>query len=110
VKRFLVDNQLPVALAHWIESRSPSAQHVASLNLAQADDDIVWRQAARDQAVIVSKDEDFANLILTRPEHVVVIWIRIGNCRTAELLAVMERAWPEILRQLDGGARLIEVC
>jgi predicted nuclease of predicted toxin-antitoxin system len=64
---------------------------------------------ARDGAVIVSKEEDFANLTLARPELVAVVWLRIGNCRTPALLAGMERAWPEIAQQLDAGARLIEV-
>jgi len=52
-------------------------------------------------AVIVSKDEDFARLTLLRPEPVAVVWLRLGNCRTATLLATMERVWPEIVRQLE---------
>jgi len=47
---------------------------------------------------------------LVRAEPVAVVWLRIGNCRTPELLAAMDRAWPEIVRQLAAGARLIEVC
>lgn len=46
---------------------------------------------------------------MLRPEPVAVIWLRVGNCRTAVLLEAMERAWPLIERQLDAGARLIEV-
>jgi hypothetical protein len=38
-----------------------------------------------------------------------VVWLRLGNCRTPALLTAMEQAWPEIVRQLDAGARLIEV-
>jgi hypothetical protein len=35
--------------------------------------------------------------------------LRFANCRTGVLLANIERVWPEIVRQLDAGARLIEV-
>jgi len=109
VKRFLVDNQLPAALAHWLEERGCQAEHVLALQLAQCRDEIIWEQAARGGAIIVSKDEDFADLTLVRPEPVAVVWLRIGNCRTPVLLAAMERAWPHIVQQLDAGARLIEV-
>lgn len=109
MKRFLIDNQLPAALARWIESRGCQAEHVLTLQLAQSRDDLIWERAARDGAVIVSKDEDFADLTLVRPESVAVVWLRIGNCRTPDLLSAMERAWPDIVQQLESGARLIEV-
>ena len=59
--------------------------------------------------MIVSKDEDFAQLTLVRPDPVSVVWLRVGNCRTAALLETMERIWPQIVRELDVGASLIQV-
>lgn len=109
MKRFLVDNQLPAALARWIEKKGYEAEHVLSLQLERSRDDVIWERGAREGAVIVSKDEDFAKMTLVRPEPVAVVWLRIGNCRTAALLAAMERAWPTILQRLDAGDRLIEV-
>ena len=85
------------------------AEHVLALGLAQSPDADLWQRAASEGSVIISKDEDFAQMTLLRPEPVVVIWLRIGNCRTAALLATMERTWPAITQQLDVGARLIEV-
>jgi predicted nuclease of predicted toxin-antitoxin system len=82
---------------------------VLALDLGQAPDMAIWARAASLGAVIVSKDEDFARLTLLRPEPVAVVWLRLGNCRTATLLATMERVWPEIVRQLEAGDRLIEV-
>ena len=109
MRRFLVDNQLSAALARWLETKGCVAEHVIALGLAQSPDADLWQRAAREGAVIVSKDEDFAQMTLLRPEPVAVIWLRVGNCRTPALLATMERAWPEITQQLDAGARLIEV-
>lgn len=109
MRQFLVDNQLPAALARWLVSKGCQAEHVLVLQLAQSRDEIIWERAARDGVVIVSKDEDFAQLTLVRPEPVAVVWLRMGNCRTPALLATMERAWPTIMQQLDAGARLIEV-
>lgn len=109
MRRFLVDNQLPAALARWLEAKGCHAEHVLPLQLAQARDEIIWERALCTGCVIVTKDEDFSNLTLVRSEPVSVVWLRIGNCRTATLLATMERAWPDIGLQLDAGARLIEV-
>jgi predicted nuclease of predicted toxin-antitoxin system len=109
VRRFLVDNQLPASLAQWINSHGCHADHVVNLNLGQSSDTIIWSFAVRTNAAIISKDEDFAQLTVMRTESVPVIWLRFGNCRTPALLANMERVWPEIIRQLDAGARLIEV-
>ena len=109
MRRFIIDNQLPATLVVWLEAKGCQAEHVLKLHLAQSPDEILWERAARDGAVIVSKDEDFAHLTIVRPEAVSVLWIRLGNCRTPVLLAAMERAWPTIEEQLDAGARLIEV-
>jgi len=109
VTRFLVDNQLPVALARWLEAQGTAAEHVLALDLAQSPDQAIWEMAASTGAVIISKDEDFAQLTLVRPEPVTVVWLRVGNCRTHVLLAKLGQLWPEITKQLDAGARLIEV-
>jgi predicted nuclease of predicted toxin-antitoxin system len=109
VTRFLIDNQLPAALARWLQARGHQAEHVLALGMGQTADALIWQHAARTGAVIVTKDEDFAQLTILRPEGVRVVWLRVGNCRTAVLLAVFERLWPEIVRQLDAGAGLIEV-
>jgi len=92
-----------------LSKRDCQAEHVLALQLAQSPDMDIWQRAAQLGAIIVSKDEDFARMTLLRPEPVSVIWLRIGNCRTAALLTILERAWPDIIQQLESGARLIEV-
>lgn len=109
MRRFLVDNQLPAALARWLRAQGHEAEHVLELNLGQSPDTLIWQRASELGAVIVTKDEYFAQLTILRPDSVAVVWLRVGNCRTAVLLASFERLWPEILRQLDSGARLIEL-
>lgn len=109
MKRFVVDNQLPAALARWCEAKGCDAEHVLLLQMAQAPDDWIWQHAARTGAAIITKDEDFAQMTVLRPEPVAVVWLRLGNCRTPDLLRKMEAAWPEIIRQLDAGMRLVEV-
>ena len=58
--KFLVDHQLPVALARFIATQDHQAEHVRDLGLKEADDTVIWQRAIARDLVIVSKDEDFA--------------------------------------------------
>lgn len=62
--KFLVDNQLPAALARFIESRDCHAKHVLDVGLAEASDIQIFRHAESDGYILVSKDEDFLHLAL----------------------------------------------
>ncbi|MBK9989966.1 MAG: DUF5615 family PIN-like protein [Verrucomicrobia bacterium] len=110
MRRFLIDNQLPAALTRWIEAQDCVAEHVLALDLGKSPDTAIWLHAAATGSVIISKDEDFAKMTLVRPELVSVVWLRLGNCRTSTLIENMVRVWPQIIRQLESGAQLIEVC
>jgi predicted nuclease of predicted toxin-antitoxin system len=57
---------------------------------------------------VVSKDEDFF-ILATRPsDHGRLLWLRLGNCRTQTLLAVLENAWPAIESAFQSGQRIVE--
>ncbi len=106
--RFLVDDQLPPALARWLVSRGHAAAHVRDLGLGGASDRMIWEEARRTGCVIVSKDDDFLNLQRQLPGPA-LMWITLGNCSKLVLLARMEKALPEVLTALDAGETLIEI-
>lgn len=57
--RFLIDNQLPPALARFIDNElGCEATHVADVGLGDAPDAEVWQYASANEFVLVSKDED----------------------------------------------------
>ena len=106
---FLVDNQLPPALARFIESEfKANALHVADLGLRDASDAEVWRYASAKDLILISKDEDFAHMILYRPTAK-LIWIRVGNCRRMFLMDLFRGTWPRIVERLASGDSLIEI-
>lgn len=106
---FLIDNQLPSALAGWLRERGHDAEHVLNVGLAQAKDTPVWRYAQDQGAVLVTKDEDFAEWVRRGRIGPQVVWLRIGNSTTLDLFGWLEPLLPIILRQLQQGDRLIEV-
>lgn len=108
--RFLVDAQLPPALARWLAQQGYEAEHVADINLATASDGAIWQHAEQSGAVILTKDEDFAIWHDMRgPTALRVVWIRIGNTRKAELIRRVERLLAMIIERLERGETLIEV-
>lgn len=108
--RFLVDAQLPPALARWLVSQGHEAEHVADVEMTAATDAEIWDHAKRTNAVIITKDEDFSilhnlgNLPIPR-----VVWLRVGNTRRSELLELFHSLIPRIISALDQGETLIEI-
>ncbi|MCK9249534.1 MAG: DUF5615 family PIN-like protein [Solirubrobacteraceae bacterium] len=71
--RFLVDAQLPPALARMLEARGHEAEHVVDITRGDAPDRELWNYAVEHGAVLVTKDEDFSDrVLLLEPAPVVV--------------------------------------
>lgn len=64
--------------------------------LATGDDDPVWQFARTREFVIVTKDDDFRQLSFLRGAPPKVIWVRLGNCRTADVEAVLRTKEVEV--------------
>ena len=107
--RFLVDAQLPPALATWLAVNGHTAEHVADPNMEAASDSAIWDCALREAAVVITKDEDFALRKTLNDTGPAVIWIRLPNTRRRELLARFESVLPDVLAALARGEALIEV-
>jgi predicted nuclease of predicted toxin-antitoxin system len=107
--RFLVDAQLPPALARWLAAQGHVAEHVADQNLESASDAAIWDFAVAASAVIITKDEDFALRKARADAGPPVVWIRLPNVRRRNLLAWFEKALPDILSALESGETLIEL-
>ena len=58
---FLVDAQLPPALARWIASQGQGAVHVFDLGFHTAADPVIWQRAEGGDYIIITKDEDFVD-------------------------------------------------
>ena|SRR5436190_13725975 len=107
--RFLVDAQLPPALARWLGEHSVSASPVRELGLREADDGSIWNFAKTGDWIVITKDEDFVARCVSNADSPVVVWLRLGNCTNRVLFAWLEPFLPEILRRLKDGEKLIEV-
>lgn len=107
--RFLIDAQLPPALARFIESAGHECQHVVEVGLIDADDGPIWIYANANRAAIVTKDEDFATRKAARSGGPAVVWLRVGNCSNNALLQWFAPLLPTIIDRLLQGEDLVEI-
>jgi predicted nuclease of predicted toxin-antitoxin system len=107
--KFLVDHQLPVALARFIASQGHQAEHVGDLGLKEADDRVIWQRAGAHGLVVVSKDEDFTFLAGVPGGTGKLVWVRIGNCRKQVLLEAFRAQLPGIVSELEAGSQIVEL-
>lgn len=107
--RFLVDANLPPALAEWLVSQGHEAQHAHDLGMASAKDRNIWDHAEATNACIVTKDEDFVLLKVAKPGGPPVVWVRLGNAIRRVLLQRFAAAWPAAVAKLEQGEEIIEI-
>ena len=108
--RFLVDAQLPPALAKLINDQGHTAEHVTDLGMRDANDSAVWDYALEHEAIILTKDEDFAHRRnQPRDTTPIVVWLRVGNTSRKALLDWFKPLLPRIEPLVEQGDRLIEV-
>ena len=107
--RFLIDAQLPPALARLLTAHGHHAEHVADVGLRDADDSPIWQYAVAHKAVLITKDEDFAYRAGKGGTTPVIVWLRIGNTSRRALLVWLEPLIPDIETMVRAGETLIEV-
>jgi predicted nuclease of predicted toxin-antitoxin system len=107
--RFIVDAQLPPALARWLVAKGHEAEHVEARQMAMASDTAIWDLALRESLVIITKDEDFSQRRILTSGGPTIVWIRWPNTRRRDLLARFETVLPDVLSALQRGETLIEV-
>ncbi len=88
MKLLLDENISPRAVAA-LQELYPKTVHVRDVDLASAADQAVWSFAAELGFMIVSKDSDFHQLSFVRGFPPKVVWIRLGNCTTDEIVALL---------------------
>ena len=107
--RFLVDAQLPPALACWLREAGHEAEHVEDVGLREADDGAIWAYALHSGAIIVTKDEDFSARSAQTATAPPIVWLRVGNTTNRVLRTWFEARLAGIIELAGQRHRLIEV-
>jgi predicted nuclease of predicted toxin-antitoxin system len=86
----LFDQNLSHRLPGLLAAEFPGSEQVIAMGLATADDRAVWSYAAAHGLAVVSKDADFAQLSAALGPPPKVIWLRIGNGPTRDVVALLQ--------------------
>jgi|SRR5665213_2054251 len=95
--KLLYDQNLSPRLPRMLAVEFPSSAHVREFGLARGTDPAVWAYAAAEGFIITSKDVDFQQRALLRGPPPKVIWIRLGNCLTASVAALLRSNHAKLL-------------
>lgn len=107
--KFLVDAQLPPALARALREAGNDVQAVREIGLRDAEDSDIWDDAVATRTTIITKDQDFAERHLASRSAPVIFWLRIGNTSNRALLTWLLPLWPEVIARIEAGDNLVEV-
>lgn len=83
--KLLFDENLAPRLAASLQDLYPGSVHVRDAGLASASDLQVWDYAKTGGFAIVTKDSDFQQQSFVHGHPPKVIWLRLGNCATADV-------------------------
>jgi len=96
----LFDQNLSPRLVDRLADLYPHSIHVSAVGLSTALDLRIWEYARENDYIIVTKDADFSELGLLHGFPPKVIWIRRGNCSTAEIEALLRESH-EVIRAMS---------
>ena len=94
----LFDENVAARLVTDLADLYPGCLHVRDQGLAGGSDRAIWQHARDHGLIIVSKDDDFQRRSVLYGAPPKVIWIRLGNCSTADIIHLLSERHNEIGR------------
>jgi predicted nuclease of predicted toxin-antitoxin system len=105
-----IDAQLPPGLAAWLRATfAVDAHAVRDLGLRDAADEETFQAARAANAVVMTKDADFAALVERHGPPPQIVWVTCGNPTNARPREVFGRAWLDAQALLERGEPLVEI-
>lgn len=98
-------------LSRWIKERfGVESFHVRDLGLRHAEDAEIFQKAREAQAVVMSKDEYFKQLVERRGSPPQVIWVTSGNMSNAHFPMLLSETLSDAIAMIEQGEAVVEIC
>lgn len=105
-----LDAQLPPQLASWIQvTFEIKAVALRDLGLRDATDGAIYDAAKKANAVLISKDSDFVELVMRRGAPPKLIWLTCGNVSNTALQTLFNAKLREAIQMLESGEAIVEL-
>ena len=92
----MFDENLAARLVTALADLYPGSVHVGDVGLLGASDLAIWQYARENGLVLISKDEDFHRLSILFGPPPKVVWVRLGNCSTEDVIQLLRQRRGEI--------------
>jgi len=99
--KLLFDENLSPKLPRLVANQFPDSRHLRDCGLKGATDATIWEYARAEGFTLISKDSDFCQRSLLHGHPPKLVWLRLGNCTRADLLALLLRHETDI-RAFEG--------
>ncbi len=108
--RFIVDTQLPGALATYLSSQGFDAIHTTFYPEGHLlKDREIREKAVAENRIIITKDSDFFDYFFVKGAPPSILLLKVGNCSNRQLLAIVARNLSEIVHLFGADAELVVV-
>lgn len=105
-----VDAHLSPAVATWITSTFEiEAIALRDLGLRDAEDPEIFEAAKANEAIVMTKDSDFVDLVDRLGIPPQIIWLTCGNTSNVRLREILGKTLPSALKFLASGEKLVEI-
>ena len=94
--KLFFDQNISFRILKYLPEKYSGSASVKSEGLIDAPDLEIWKFARQHGFVIVTQDSDFNDLALIEGHPPKIIWIRLGNLGTHEIIEVLEKFHKEI--------------
>ncbi len=105
-----LDAQLSPTLAPWIqETLSVPCLAIRDLGLRDAEDLTIFEQAKIADAIVMTKDRDFVEMLYRFGPPPRIIWLTCGNTSNANLKFLLSVYLNEVLQLFSQNNALVEI-
>jgi predicted nuclease of predicted toxin-antitoxin system len=105
-----IDAQLPPTLANWLATTfSIEAYSLRDLALRDAQDIEIFEAARSENALVMTKDSDFIDLVCRLGSPPQILWLTCGNVTNRNLRQLLIATLPDALERLQQGEMIVEI-
>jgi predicted nuclease of predicted toxin-antitoxin system len=106
-----LDAQMPPSLAGWLcKTLAIDAVAVRDIGLRDAEDKAIFAAAREAGATLVSKDQDFVELVQRLGTPPQLLWVTCGNVSNARMQKVMAATLPRAIALIEAGEAIVEIA
>ncbi|MEN9518056.1 MAG: hypothetical protein RLZZ381_644 [Cyanobacteriota bacterium] len=105
-----IDAQLPPTLANWLSATfGLETAALRDLSLRDAQDIEIFEAAQVENAVIMTKDSDFIDLVCRLGTPPQILWLTCGNVTNRNLRQLLTATLADALERLRQGEMIVEI-